>query len=160
MIESTDTFDTEAGFRAAIDLTLAAARREIRIFDRDLGHMGLDDRAHAELLTAFLAAGRNRRLRIVLHDSDWLDRRAARLPSLLRLYGHAIEVRRTPEHLRELTDSWVLADEAHGAIRFHADHPRGKRIVDSPTDMLAWWRRFDDLWEASEPCSPGSVTGL
>lgn len=153
-------FDGEAGFRAAIDLTLAAARREIRVFDRDLARMGLDDRMHAELLTSFLKEGRSRRLRVVLHDTDWIERNAPRLLSLLRLYSHAIEVRRTPEHLREATDCWVLADQANGAIRYHADHARGELVANSPADLQAWWQRFDDLWEASEPCSPGSVTGL
>ena len=160
MSDAKKIFDTEAGFRAAIDLTLATAQREIRVFDRDLAHTGLSDRMHAELLTNFLKGGRSRRLRIVLHDTDWIERNAPRLLSLLRLYSHAIEVRQTPEHLRELTDCWVLADEANGAIRHHADHPRGELVADSPADLQAWWQRFDDLWEASEPRTPGSVTGL
>jgi hypothetical protein len=160
MSDTKKIFDTEAGFRAAIDLTLTSAQREIRVFDRDLAHMGLSDRMHAELLINFLKGGRSRRLRIVVHDTDWIERNAPRLLSLLRLHSYAIEVRRTPEHLRELTDCWMLADEASGAIRYHADHARGELIAHSPADVQAWWQRFDELWEASEPCSPGSVTGL
>jgi hypothetical protein len=160
MSESAELFDSEAGFRAAIDLTLAAARREIRIFDHDLVRTGIEDAAHVALLGRFLAAGSHRRLRIVLHDTTSLERRSPRLLALIRQHHSAIEVRKAPEHLRQLTDCWVLADQDHGALRFHADHPRGKLIAAWPAEIGPWWQRFDELWEASEPCSPGAVTGL
>jgi hypothetical protein len=160
MSETAELFDSEAGFRAAIDLTLAAARREVRIFDQDLVRLGIDDAAHVALLGRFLAAGSHRRLRIVLHDMAPLEKRSPRLLALIRQHHHAIEIRTTPDHLRQLTDCWVLADQDHGAIRFHADHPRGKRITAWPAEIGPWWQRFDELWEASEPCSPGAVTGL
>jgi hypothetical protein len=158
--ETVELFASEAAFRAAIDLTIAAAHREIRIFDRDLAHMGLEDPTHTALLGRFLAAGADRRLRIVLHDLAPLKNRSPRLIALMRLHGHAIEVRKTPDHLGQLSDCWVLADQLHGAIRFHVDHPRGKRYAASSAEIRPWWQRFDELWEASEPCSPATVTGL
>jgi hypothetical protein len=153
-------FNSEAGFRAAIDCTLAAATREIRIFDRDLGRMGLDDRDHITLLNNFVSGNRTRHVRIVVHDTTPLEQRLARLVTLMRQHSHAIMVRRTPEHLRQLADSWLLADGTHGAVRFHDDRPRGKCIVAQPQEILPWWKRFDDLWEASESCTPGATTGL
>jgi hypothetical protein len=155
-----EPFDSEAGYRAAIDLTLAAARREIRIFDRDLVAMGLEDRAHVTTLDDFLAADRDRRLRIVLHDTVPLEGHLPRLLALMRQRPSEIEVRRTPEHLRHLADSWLLADHAHGTLRFHRDHRRGKHIAESPAEVEPWWWRFDDLWEESEASSPWAVTGL
>jgi hypothetical protein len=160
MSESTELFDSEAGFRAAIDLTLAAAQHEVRIFDRDLVRMGLEDTAHVALLGRFFATGTGHRLRMVLHDTAPLEKYSPRLIALMRQHGHAMEIRQTPDHLRQLTDCWVLADQAHGAIRFHADHPRGKRIAASPAEIRSWWQRFDELWEAGEPCSLGTATGL
>lgn len=160
MTESTELFDSEAGFRTAIDRTLTAAKREIRIFDRDLCRMGLDDREHIVLLGTFLTGARIGHLRIVLHDIAPLEQRLARLVALIRQHSHAVEVRRTPEHLRRITDSWILADRTHGTIRFHDDHPRGKCITAQPREILPWWERFDDLWEASDLYTPGSVTGL
>jgi hypothetical protein len=153
-------FDSETTYRAAIDTTLAAARQEIRIFDRDLVQMGLGDRGRVALLTEFLAAGRDRRLRIVMHDIGPLEQRLPRLVDLIRRYGHLIETRRTPDHLRHLADRWLLADGAHGTIRFHADHARGKLVTNMPTEVEPWWRRFDDLWQESEACFPGATTGL
>lgn len=155
-----ELFDSEAGYRAAIDATLAAAQGEIRIFDRDLRRMGIDDATHVARLDGFLVGDRSRRLRLVLHDLDPLEKTMPRLITLIREYLHAIEVRRTPEHLRSLADSWMLADRSHGAIRFHEGHPRGKLVAGAENEIRPWWLRFDDLWEQSEPCSPGAVTGL
>jgi hypothetical protein len=152
--------DSEAAYRAAIDSTLAVARLEIRIFDRDLVQMGLGDRDRIALLTEFLRAGRDRQLRIVMHEVEPIEQRLPRMLDLIRRYGHLIETRRTPDHLRHLADRCVLADAAHGAIRFHADHARGKLVTNMPNEIEPWWRRFDDLWHESEACSPGATTGL
>ncbi len=159
MNQPIDTFDSEAGYRQAIDATLALASHEIRIFDRNTEQMALEEPARAELLAAFLA-GRDRRLRIVVHDPTFLLTRCPRLLALVRRYGHAVELRQSPDHLRNLADCEVLADKAHGTLRTHADHARGKRFVDDPQAIHPWWQRFDELWEASEPCSPATVLGL
>lgn len=160
MSENIQIFESEADFRTAVDHTLATAQHEIRIFDSDLARMGLADSRHVAMISAFLGANRNRRIRIVLHDAEPLEARMPRLVALIRNNVHAIAVRRTPDHLRQLADCWLLADGVHGALRFHADHPRGKRITNSAAEIGPWWQRFDALWEESEPCSPGAVTGL
>lgn len=157
MIES---FDSEAGYRAAIDATIRAATHELRIFDGDLSRLALDDAARHALLEDFLSAAPDRRLRIVLHDPDPVRTRNPRLLTLIRSHGHQIEIRQTPDHLRHLADRFVLADKLHGAIRFHADHARGKRIVDDNVETHPIWQRFDDLWETSQFCTPASSSGL
>lgn len=155
-----ETFDSEAGYREAIDATIRAATRELRIFDGDLERMRLDEPARHALLHAFLAGGAGRRLYIVVHDPDPMRTSHPRLMNLIRSHGHQIEVRHTPDHLRHLANRVVLADELHGTIRFHADHPRGKRIDNDNVEIHPFWQRFDDLWEASQVCSPASAAGL
>ena len=155
-----ENFDSESGYRAAIDATIVAATRELRIFDGDLGRMALDDAARSALLLALLARAPGNRLRIVLHDPDPVRTHHPRLISLIRSHGHQIELRQTPDHLRHLADRLVLADELHGAIRFHADHPRGKRIEADALEIHPYWQRFDDLWESSQTVTPASSAGL
>ena len=145
MSDVVETFDSEAGYRDAIDLTLAGACQEIRIFDRNLEGMTLDEPARSALLATFLAGGNDRRIKIVVHDSERLQQRFPRLLALLRGYSHAVEIRRTPDHLRGLTDCQVLADQKHGTLRTHVAYPRGKRYWDSPNDIHPWWQRFDEL---------------
>jgi hypothetical protein len=155
-----EPFDSEAGYRAAIDLTLASALREVRIFDRDLRGMALEERARIARLGEFLASGRDHRLRVVLHDTTHLESRQPRLVALMRERADKVEVRRTPEHLRHLADCWLLADQRSGTIRFHEDHARGKRILDAAGEIQPWWQRADDLWEECAPCTPWATTGL
>lgn len=154
------SIDSEASYRSAIALVVATARSEIRIFDRTLGAMGLDQRATVEVLQQFLAASGDRRLRIVVHDVAPLQTHMPRLIALLRDFAHQIEVRVTPEHLHNLADCWVLADQESGAIRFHADHARGKYVVADPVEIKPWWQRADDLMAECESCTPWAVAGL
>lgn len=153
-------FDSEAGYRAAIALTLAGVQRELRIFDRDLAGMGLDERAQVALLDRFLAAGPDRQLHVVVHDLAPLQAHQPRLLALLRDYAQQVQVRVTPEHLRHLADCWLLADGSSGVIRFHADHARGKVVVALPSEIKPWWQRGDDLGAESEACTPWAVAGL
>jgi hypothetical protein len=153
-------FDSEAGYRAAIALTLAGAQRELRIFDRDLTLMGLEERAQIDVLSRFLAAGRDRQLRVVVHDPAPLQVRLPRLLALLRDYAQQVDVRVTPEHLRHLADGWLLADGSAGTIRFHVDHARGKVVAALPAEIKPWWQRADDLAAESGASAPWAVAGL
>ncbi len=152
-----EPFDSEAGYRAAIDATIEAAQREVCLFGGDLERMALDEAGRSELLLRFLAADQNRRLRMVVHDPAPLQARHPRLLNIIRTHGHKIEVRQTPDHLRHLADRFVLAAEAYGAIRFHADHPRGKRIAADPKEAHPYWQRFDDLWLECQVCTPSTA---
>jgi hypothetical protein len=160
MSGSVAPFDSEAAYRAAIDLTIAGAGRELRVFDRDLVAMAFEHRARIDLLNTFLAAGRDRKLVVILHDSSPLQARMPRLLNLMRNYAHQVDVRITPDHLRNLADCWLLADQENGVIRFHADHTRGKCVVASAGEIKPWWQRADDLLAEGESVTPWAVAGL
>lgn len=155
-----EPFASEAGYRDALAATITLAQRELVCFDQDLLTMGLGDLGSVALLTGFASGDRKRRIRFVVHDPEPMAARAPRLIDLLRRYGHVIEVRRTPEHLRHLAERWLLADGNSGVIRYHADHPRGKFLADEAAEIQGWWQRAEDLWAEAEACSPASVTGL
>lgn len=155
-----ERFDSEAGYRMALDAVIALAARELRVFDRDLQRMALADRVRAEALSAWLAADPERRLSIVIHDPDPVQRSMTRLTEMLRRLPGRIEFRQSPEHLRHLSDCLLLADRNHGVVRFHGDHARGKQLRHAPADLAPYWQRFEDLWEVSEPCLSGTVLGL
>lgn len=153
-------FDSEAGYRAAIAWTLAGAQRELRVFDRDLTLMGLEERTHVDLLGRFLAVDRDRRLHVVVHDLTPLQSRLPRLLKLLCDNAQQVEIRLTPEHLRHLAECWLLADGSSGTIRFHVDHARGKVVAANPAEIKPWWLRANDLATESEACVPWAVAGL
>ncbi len=153
-------FDSEAGFRQALDTVIAAATREIRVFDRDLSKMRLEEKSRAEALENFLAADRERHLHVVLHDPEAVERNCPRLMALRRRFSMTVEFRRSPDELRHLTDAFLLADHAQGAVRFHFDHARGRLLLDTREDVHPFWQRFDDLWELSMPCISATRLGL
>ncbi|MBV6474892.1 MAG: hypothetical protein K8F56_19405 [Rhodocyclaceae bacterium] len=155
-----ETFDTRAAYQKALDVVLSRAGKEICIFDPDLKALELDSRARADAIAAFLAAGRDRSLRIVLHDPDYLSRYSARLSALRKRYSHCFQIRQTPEALQGIADCFVLADGASGAIRFHADHFRGKLLIEYPLEVHDWQQRFEDLWIESTPCAAATQLGL
>lgn len=153
-------FDSEAGFGKALDMVILAAQDEICVFDRDLSQLPLDNPQRSEALREFLLARRSHRLRIALHDTLRLQNRSPRLQALLRNFAHAIEVRQVPDELRHLAECYLLSGSAYGAVRFHADHPRGKLVYGNPAELRPYVERFRQLWEVANPCALGSPLGL
>ena len=153
-------FDTYEAYRQAVAMVVALAQRELLIFDPDLKETGLESHAGAESLSPLLAVSRGLQLRIVLHDSDHLERHCPRLIKLLQNYGHVASLRRSPENLRNLTDCFVVADGRHAVIRFHADHARGKLLIAQDQQVGNWQRRFGELWEMATVTSCITTLGL
>lgn len=156
----TPGFDTEAGYAAAIDAMLAATQQQLCVFDSDLRRMGLEQTARCDILGQMLAAHRDSRLRIVLHDSQPLERGSPRLMKLLLRHAGKMEVRQTPTQLRHLADCFLLGDARHGVVRFHAQQPRGKFFIDDVEAAQPWQQRFDELWETVTPCISATRLGL
>lgn len=155
-----ELFDTRTGYLAAIDELLSVATKEICIFDRDLRGLEFETRSRAEALGRFLGGGRDRRIRIILHDLDYLLRYSPRMMELLKLHGHRCDVRQTPDSLHHLADSFLLNDNINGVVRFHADYFRGKKLLHNPSEVSDWQRRFEDLWLESLPGATATQLGL
>lgn len=154
------TFDTRAAYQQAIDAILSAAKKELCVFDADLKDVELERRARADVIAVFLSGGRDRNLRIVLHDLDHLIRYSPRLMALLKHYGHCFSIRQTPAPLRNIADAFILADGTSGVIRFHADHFRGKMLLDHPLEIHDWQQRFEDIWREATPGVSATHIGL
>ena len=150
----------EAEYREACDRILGLAQREIMIFDRELLALRPNDKARLDILASFLQGVGPQRIRMVLHNPEPLMRDAPRLIQLIARFSHAIEVRQSPDNLRHLADTHVLADENNGVRRFQYDQPRSALILDDPAYLSPWRQRFEELWELSQPCLSLNTTGL
>lgn len=151
---------SEADYRQACDTVIGRAQRDIAIFDRNLLPLRLSESSRIEKLAAFLRADETRRIRVVIHDPDDLEKNAPRLIQLVARFSHAIEVRQSPDNLRHLADTHLLADDEHGVRRFQFDLPRSALILDDSTYISPWRLRFDELWGLSHPCLKLNTTGL
>jgi len=159
--ESTYTLRTgEADYRQAIDTVLELAASEIAIFDHNLAALRLEEPPRMEKLANFLQKDAVSRLRIVVHEPHLLDSRMPRFMRLATRHSAAIQVRQSPDNLRHLADTHVLADMRHGVRRFHIDHARCALMLDDPAAIRPWQQRFEELWDLSQPCLKITTTGL
>lgn len=142
-------FDTYAEYQQAIGQVLEAAGNELSVFDTDLSQSGLESSAACTQLERFLRQRRKLSLRMVLHDTGYLERECPRLLQLLNLYSHAFEVKQLPDDLRHLTECFMLTDDATGVSRFHKDWPRGKWFVACPGEAGILQNRFRQLWDSA-----------
>jgi hypothetical protein len=153
-------FDSDAEYQAAIDRLLGLDGRELRVFDPDLASLKLNSPARIEKLRGFLAAGRTRRIQIVVHDPAHVTRFCPRVMNLLALYNHAIQINRTGEEIRELQDSFMVLDKNHYVRRPVARFFRGAAGINDETEALVMRSRFQEIWNASAPAVSSTTTGL
>jgi len=151
-------FDTRRDCEAQWHALLARAVGRLDLFDPDGAVFALGSSETDARLRAFLHAGGS--LRLALHDPAPIERDAPRFLRLLRDYRHRAECRQTPRGLRQLTDSFCIADGRHVLRRFHSDWMRGEAAFDAPQAVDVPAQRFAAIWEEARPTLAQSVTGL
>jgi len=153
-----ERFDTRTQFQQALRMLLARAGATLDLFDPDFALFQLGASETDAELRRFLHGGGV--LRLAMHTGAHLEREAPRLLRLLRDYSHRVACRLTPERLRQLTDSFAIADGLHVVRRFHSGHLRGEAAFDAPGSVDLPRDRFAAIWEESRPVLHPTVTGL
>jgi hypothetical protein len=157
---SYERFDTSAGYHAAVERLLAQPGRELRVFDPDGASLQLNDPARIDLLEAFLAASRVRRLYLVVHRTDHITRHCPRMIKLLTRFSHAVQINRTHDHLRELQDAFLVLDAHHYLRRPVAAFYRGAIGLGDEPEAQIMRHRFMEIWEGSYPGVAPTTVGL
>jgi len=151
-------FDTRAEFQRQLRAVLERGHQALDLFDPDFSLFQLGDAEVDAVLRRFLRGGG--RLRLAMHASAHLERQAPRFLRLLGDYAHLAECRLTSRGLRQLTDSFCIADGLHLVRRFHSDHLRGEAAFDAPAETELSRERFSAIWEESQPGLNPTITGL
>jgi hypothetical protein len=151
-------FDTRAEFQRLLAEVLARARDSLDMFDPDFALFPLGDPDVDASLRRFLQGGGI--LRLAMHGSGHIERQYPRFVRLLRDHGHRIECRVTNRGIRQLTDSFCIADGRDVVRRFHSDHLRGEAAFDAPQETELPRERFAAIWEDSGPGLHATTTGL
>jgi len=151
-------FDTRAEFQRHLRALMARAQASLDMFDPDFTLFPLGDPDVDAVLSSFLARGGQ--LRLAMHGSAHIERHDPRFLRLLRAHGHRIECRVTNRGIRQLTDSFCIADGLHIVRRFHSDHLRGEAAFDAPQETEMPRERFAAIWEESQAGLHPTVTGL
>ena len=145
---------------AAVDEVIAQARTTIRVFDTTLFNRGFNSPARFEVLRHFLHGGRFHSLRIVLHDTETLDRDAPRLMILLKQFPTQVLVHRTLPVARHAEDPMVIADDHSMWHQMHFEQPGAIVALHSPEHVSPVLQRFEEIWDASELAVSSTVLGL
>lgn len=158
MEKQVQPFASRAQFQQQLRLAFSRARLTLQLFDPDFALWELGSADTDALLRRFLAG--HGKLELVAHSNAELERHAPRFLRLLKDYGHAIECRLSNRTLRQLTDSFCIADGRDLVRRFHADHLRGEAVYDSPPDTQVCSERYAAIWAETIPGLHASATGL
>jgi len=160
MTMTTELFTAWGDYQTAIDRLLALASNELRIYDRNLTQLKLDNPARIEMLKRLLTNSREISLRIAVRDAKHIRDQSPRLLELLRNHSHRMAIIETPENLAHLRDGMILADNGNGLILFDQDQARSKLIIDDIGETSVYLRRFDEIWREGGQSVSASVAGL
>lgn len=156
--ESSVLFRSRGEFTEAVLAAITAAHRELVLVDRNFADWPLETPVGCDALAAFLA-GENARLRLMVADPDWLERRAARFVQLRRRFAAAVECRQMPASLFN-GEGVAIGDRRHLMRRAHGDFFRGRLSLGDPQTTEPVAGRYDAMWDESTPCLPANTLGL
>jgi hypothetical protein len=143
-------FSLPSEFHAQLEQCLGRAHTLLQMFDPNFSTWGWNHAEPFQLMRHFLLARPENRIQIAYHSDEYLERECARFMPFLVDFSHAIECRHTPRNLRQLTDSFALADDCHVVRRFHCDHFRGEAVFDSHEACHTPAKRFGEIWSESD----------
>lgn len=153
-----------ASGREALQQNVAAAcenaRRAIAIYSPRLDPSQFNQSRVISALATFCAGGRPNKVRILVERGDETIRSNGRLTNLAQRFSDFIELRQLCDHSKAPTDTFVVIDR-DGYVH-QPDSGKADCIVDFNMSLegSALYKRFEQLWERSEPVSGLHVTGL
>jgi hypothetical protein len=157
--EGSILFRSRGEFNEAVLAAIAAARRALTLADRDFSDWPLDTGEGGAALERFLQGDPQARLRVLVADPDWLERRAARFHASRRRHPGAIVCRLIPPSLY-VGEGIVISDRHHLLRRAHHDFFRGRLTLGRPVEVEPVAARWDALWDESTPILASTTLGL
>lgn len=157
---SIEVFDSFAAWDTAVLEVIKHAEREIHCFDVDLQHSPMPASRGVDALQNFLNTGPKHRIILILHETGHLLRNSARLLDLYRKRAHQFSVHRVADQHRSQLQAFISADGKHLATRFHADHARGKLVLDESSECVWFNAQFETLLESSTIASDLAILGI
>ena len=151
---------TRKEYRDAFERLIGLAERELRIFDADFSDLGINSPQKSELLRAFLLRGRNNRLYIAVHETDYIRDYCPRLLDLLRQFSDRMFIHQTQGEAARVQDSFVLADKLHFVRRPVRAQPRGTLRLHDAQESQGMHLRFSEIWDSSSPAVSATTAGL
>lgn len=152
-------FARRSEFDAAVMSVLAASTRELLLMDRDFHDWPLESAQGEALLAAFLGRHRSARIRLLVYEPDWLERRAPRLARIRRRRPASFECRQLSDN--DFDGSGLMLSDRNCVLRrAHFGGFRGTLEPFASGQAAAWWQRWNGVWQAASPCLAVTTLGL
>ena len=151
---------TRREYLDAVDRLLAMAKRELRVFDPDLETIDFNAPGRVAVLRSLLAANRNHRVRIALHDVEHVRRRCPRLLNLISTFPTALLIHLTEGQATRAQDCFLIADGENLVRRPAATQYPGVLLLDDPDEGHGMQERFEQIWESSRMAVTATTVGL
>lgn len=144
-------FDTRARNRALAAAMVAQAHRAIAVFTPDLEADIYDDADLIAALTRLAVASPMTHVRVLVRDPAPAVKRGHRLIETARRFTSSIRLHRAaPEH-RDLPEAFLVADEAGYLYKPVPGRFEGEACFRAGARCRELLKRFDEMWEVSEP---------
>ena len=136
------------------------ATREIVIFAPHLDGSLFNTSSFARALASFVARHRHNLARIVVEDAEQSIRDNDRLVLLFRRLSDFIHMHQVSEEHIGIREMFVVVD--HRSCLYQADTSKHECIshFNDPHQAVTLARRFNELWDRSEPIQSLRSTGL
>ncbi|MEW6119901.1 MAG: hypothetical protein AB1593_07420 [Pseudomonadota bacterium] len=157
---NTTELATPSECRAAFDVLLAGAHRQLRLYDHDLGLWALDEPARHAALRAFCVAGGGRRIECLLDEIDHVARAHPRLMQLVRDFGHVLEIRQAAPAVPRPDQAFVLADARGVLLRADKSAIHGTLHPDDPGQAAPLQQSFEGMWQRAQTHVSATTLGL
>jgi hypothetical protein len=151
---------TRREYLESLERVAGLAQRELRIFDADFSELKIDTPSTHELLHAFLLRGRDNRLYIAVHGTDYIRSYCPRLLTLLRQFSNRMFIHQTEGDAARAQDSFVIADKLHFVRRPVQAQPRAALRLYDELEAQGIYLRFSEIWDSSVPAISASTSGL
>jgi hypothetical protein len=146
--------------RTAIAALLQHAQRRILIFAPQLDAYYFNTAQLAQLIGEYVARHRENHLRLLVEDSHQALQHNPRLASLAHRLPDCLRVRQVSEAHRGLRDMFVVADHDAYVQQLDIERYDGIAGAQAPQDTIQLARRFERMWELSEPPEHAGRVGL
>jgi hypothetical protein len=139
---------------------LAQATRKVLLFGPRLDLPVFDSNDTYEHLARLVAGDRHNQIRVLIGDERFFLAHNRRLLQLCQRFSSYVKARRIPSEIDAAGDLFIVVDDHAYLHQSHFDTPVAVVNLDARGKATLFTRRFEELWEHSEPIAEISTLGL
>jgi len=151
---------TREDVRNAIATLLEHAQRNVVVFGPVLDGYYFNTNRVADALGRFISQHHENRARFLIENGQQVVRDNARLIAMAKRFGDAIHIRAVGDDHVGLHELFIVADSGSYLYQENLDRLEGVAAYEASRDATPMARRFDGMWDMSQPVAGINSVGL